>query len=207
MAKAELNSELIATVAGDITVYNYDGETREYLSSAVEFLAVGVGIPAHSCVDAPEENKEGFTVCRTVDGKAWESIADHRGKTVYSTVTGDKVVITVPGDYPKDTTTQRPSTPYDKWNGSAWVTDAKALRAADVAEAEQKKSALLTEATAIIVPLADAQTGGYIDNADLPRLAEWQRYRYKLTKVDTNTAPDISWPPPPEEEATQLPLD
>ena len=29
MAKAELNSELIATVAGDITVYNYDGETRE----------------------------------------------------------------------------------------------------------------------------------------------------------------------------------
>jgi hypothetical protein len=31
MAKAKLNSELIATVAGDITVFNYDGETREYL--------------------------------------------------------------------------------------------------------------------------------------------------------------------------------
>ncbi|HGV0716728.1 TPA: tail fiber assembly protein, partial [Escherichia coli] len=29
MNKAVLNSELIAIKAGDITVYNYDGETRE----------------------------------------------------------------------------------------------------------------------------------------------------------------------------------
>ena len=32
MVKAELNSDLIATMAGDITVYNYEDETREYLS-------------------------------------------------------------------------------------------------------------------------------------------------------------------------------
>ncbi|MBY7478433.1 tail fiber assembly protein, partial [Escherichia coli] len=32
MNKAVLNSELIAIKAGDITVYNYDGETREYIS-------------------------------------------------------------------------------------------------------------------------------------------------------------------------------
>ncbi|HAN6101699.1 TPA: tail fiber assembly protein, partial [Escherichia coli] len=31
MDKAILNKELIATKAGDITVYNYDGETREYI--------------------------------------------------------------------------------------------------------------------------------------------------------------------------------
>lgn len=111
------------------------------------------------------------------------------------------------GNYPDSVTTISPATPYDIWDGSEWVTDAKALRAADVAKAEQKKSALLTEATAIIDPLADAQTGGYIDNADLPRLAEWQRYRYKLTKVDTSTAPDISWPPHPEDEAIQVSRD
>ncbi|MCN5402442.1 tail fiber assembly protein, partial [Escherichia coli] len=29
MDKAVLNSKLIATKAGNITVYNYDGETRE----------------------------------------------------------------------------------------------------------------------------------------------------------------------------------
>ncbi|MBS8952580.1 tail fiber assembly protein, partial [Escherichia coli] len=49
MAQAKLNSELIATVAGDVTVFNYDSKTREYLSTSTEYLAVGVGIPACSC--------------------------------------------------------------------------------------------------------------------------------------------------------------
>lgn len=198
MAKAKLNSDFIATEAGDITVFNYDGETLEYLSSSVEYLAAGVGIPANSCVDAPGIIKEGFTVCRTTDGKAWVDVVDHRGETVYSTMTGEKVSITMPGDYPKDTTTLAPATPYDKWNGREWVTDAKAQHAADVEEAEQQKRALLAEATAIITPLADAQAGGYIDDADVPRLAEWQRYRYRLTKVDTSTAPAITLPLKPE---------
>ncbi|TDP19411.1 virus tail fiber assembly protein lambda gpK [Enterobacter sp. AG326] len=198
MAKAKLNQNMIAVVAGEITVYNYDGETREYLSSSVEYLAVGVGLPANSCIDAPGKIKEGFTVCSTVDGKSWEYIVDHRGETVYSTTTGEKVIITMPGEYPKNTTTQAPSTPYDKWNGIQWVTDTTARHAADVMAAEQMKAVLLAEATAIIAPLADAQARGYIDDADMPRLAEWQRYRYKLNKVDTSTAPEINLPPKPE---------
>lgn len=197
MAKAELDKNLIAIVAGGITVFNYDGETREYLSSSVEFLPVGVGIPANSCLDAPGTINEGFTVCRTADGKAWEDIADHRGETLYSTTTGEKVTITLPGDYPKDTTTQAPATPYDKWNGTEWKTDTKAQRAAEMAEAERQKNALLAEATAIIAPLADAKAGGYIEDEDAPRLTEWHRYRYRLTKVDTSTAPEIIWPEPP----------
>ncbi|HIA7904174.1 TPA: tail fiber assembly protein, partial [Escherichia coli] len=36
MDKAVLNSELIATKAGNITVYNYDSETREYISTSNE---------------------------------------------------------------------------------------------------------------------------------------------------------------------------
>lgn len=198
MSQAQLNSELIAIVAGEITVFNYDGETREYLSSSVEFLPLGVGIPANSCVDMPGKIKKGFAICRAAGGKVWEYVADHRGETVYSTKTGEQIVITVPGAYPEDTTTLAPSTPYDKWNGSQWMTDSKAQHAADVAEAEQQKTTLLAEATAIIAPLADAQAGGYIDDADVSRLAEWQRYRYKLTKVDTSTAPGITFPPKPE---------
>lgn len=53
MNKAVLNSELITTKAGNITVYNFDAETKEYLSTSTEYLAVGVGIPAYSCLDAP----------------------------------------------------------------------------------------------------------------------------------------------------------
>ncbi len=48
MNKAVLNSELITTKAGNITVYNFDAETKEYLSTSTEYLAVGVGIPAYS---------------------------------------------------------------------------------------------------------------------------------------------------------------
>ncbi|HAS1205264.1 TPA: tail fiber assembly protein [Enterobacter cloacae] len=197
MAKAELNSELIATVAGNITVFNYDGETREYLSSSVEYLAVGVGLPANSCTDMPGKSKENFAICRTADLSAWEYIADRRGEIVYSTETGEAVTIMAPGDYPVGTTTLAPATQYDKWNGSEWVADTKALHEAAVTEAEQMKTALLAEATATIAPLADAQAGGYIDDADIPRLAEWQRYRYKLTKVDTSNAPNITLPPKP----------
>ncbi|SUQ07562.1 Caudovirales tail fibre assembly protein [Yokenella regensburgei] len=78
------------------------------------------------------------------------------------------------------------------------MTDTELQHAADVMAAEQMKTALLAEATTIIAPLADAQAGGYIDDADVPRLGEWQRYRYKLTKVDTSTAPVITLPPKPE---------
>ncbi|EPU8971339.1 tail fiber assembly protein, partial [Escherichia coli] len=67
MDNAVLNSELIATKAGNITVYNYDGETREYISASTEYLAVGVGIPAYSCLDAPVTSKASYTICRSVD--------------------------------------------------------------------------------------------------------------------------------------------
>ncbi|STG54068.1 tail fiber assembly protein [Escherichia coli] len=40
---AVLDENGIATFAGDITVYHYDEETREYTSSSVEYLALGVG--------------------------------------------------------------------------------------------------------------------------------------------------------------------
>lgn len=44
MYNAILNNKFIATKAGEITVYNYDSETREYISASTEYLAVGVGI-------------------------------------------------------------------------------------------------------------------------------------------------------------------
>ncbi len=52
MGGAVLNDALIAVKAGDITVYNYDNGTQEYISASTEYLAVGVGIPACSCLDA-----------------------------------------------------------------------------------------------------------------------------------------------------------
>lgn len=197
MAKAKLNSELIATVAGDITVFNYDGETREYLSSAVEYLAVGVGLPANSCTDAPDESKEGSAICRTADFTAWEYVADHRGETVYSTETGEPETVSLPGDYPEGTTTLAPATPYDTWNGSEWVTDTEAQHAADVEAAEQQKAARLLEAQAMISLWQTELQLGIISDDDKARLISWLSYIKALQTVDTDAAPDINWPVSP----------
>ncbi|TGC21795.1 tail fiber assembly protein [Escherichia sp. E1130] len=198
MTQAKLNSELIATVAGEITVFNYEGETREYLSSSVEYLAIGVGLPANSCTDAPGEAKAGSAICRTADLKAWEYVADHRGETVYSTETGEEVSITAPGDYPEKTTTLAPSTPYDTWNGSEWVTDTKAQHAADVEAAEQQKTALLSGGQATISLWQTELQLGIISDEDKTSLIVWMHYIKAVQAVDTSKAPDIIWPDKPE---------
>ncbi|HBL5002394.1 TPA: tail fiber assembly protein [Enterobacter cloacae] len=199
MAKAKLNSEFIATVAGDITVFNFDSETREYLSSSVEYLLVGVGIPGNSCIDTPGEAKKGSAICRTADLTAWEYLADHRGETVWNIRTGAEQQITVPGDYPADTTIYPPSTPYDKWNGERWVTDEAAKAAAVIAEATATKEALIKSAAAKIDPLQDAVDLDMATDEEKSRYDAWRKYRVLLTRVDTSLAPDINWPNPPED--------
>lgn len=198
MAQAKLNSEFIATAAGDITVFNYDGETREYLSSSVEYLPVGVGIPANSSTEAPGEAKAGSAICRTKDFTAWEYVADHRGETVYSTETGDAMMVSLPGDYPEGTTTLAPSTPYDTWNGSEWVTDTEVQQAAEVEAAEQQKAALLLEAQATISLWQTELQLGIISDEDKASLIAWMNYIKAVQAVDTSKAPDIIWPDKPE---------
>lgn len=198
MAKAKLNSEFIATVAGDVTVFNYDGETHEYLSSSVEYLAVGVGLPANSCTDAPGEAKAGSAICRTADFTAWEYVADHRGETVYNTETGEAVIVSLPGDYPEGTTTLTPSTPYDKWNGREWVTDTEAQHAEKMEAAEQQKKALLAGGQETIGFWQTELQLGIISDEDKASLIAWMKYIKAVQAVDTSKAPDITWPDKPE---------
>lgn len=198
MTKATLNKNGIATKAGDITVYNFDGETREYLSASTEFLAVGVGIPANSCTAAPVDAKEGFAVCRTASFDGWEYVADHRGETVYDTETGQPVEITRLGDYPDCVTTIKPLTPYDRWNGSEWVTDEDAQKGGQIAAAEQNKSVLLAEAQNTISLWQTELQLGLIGEDDKTSLIAWMKYIQALNAVVVSTAPDIEWPVKPE---------
>ncbi|MEY8616204.1 tail fiber assembly protein [Citrobacter amalonaticus] len=198
MTKATLNKSGIATKAGDITVYNFDGKTREYLSVSVEFLAVGVGIPANSCTDAPVDDKDGFAVCRATSLDGWEYVIDHRSETVYDTETGQPVEINGLGDYPDNMTTIKPLTPYDRWNGSEWVTDADAQKGGQVAAAQQKKASLLAEAQSTISLWQTELQLGIISDDDKASLITWMKYIQALNAVDTSTAPDIEWPVKPE---------
>ncbi|AGB81165.1 Caudovirales tail fiber assembly protein [Serratia sp. FGI94] len=198
MAKAKLTKKLIATTAGDITVFNYSGDTREYLSSSVEYLAAGVGLPANSCIDAPGDKKDGYAICRTADLLAWEYLPDHRGETIYGTLTREPQLMTTIGDYPPDTTPVAPRSPYDKWKGKKWVTDSAAERDGDITAAEQQRQTLLAHADAIITDWRVELMLGDISAGNKTKLSKWMAYKKAVKAVDVSTAPDISWPAQPK---------
>ncbi|MDZ3934548.1 tail fiber assembly protein [Escherichia marmotae] len=173
MDKAILNKELIATKAGDITVYNYDGETREYISTSTEYLSADVN--------------------------SWEYVPDHRGEIVYSTETGESKEITAPGDYPENTTTIVPLTPYDKWDGEKWVTDTEAQHSAAVDAAEAQRQSLIDAAMASISLIQlKLQAGRQLTQAEITCLNAVLDYIDTVTATDTSTAPDVIWPELPE---------
>ncbi|EOW20995.1 tail fiber assembly protein [Escherichia coli] len=200
MEQAILGKDGYALNDGEIIVHNYDGETREYISTSTEYLAVGVGIPACSCLDAPGTHKAGYAICRSVDLNSWEYVPDHRGEVVYSTETGDTKEITVPGDYPENTTTIAPLTPYDKWDGEKWVTDTEAQHSAAVGAAEAQRQSLIDTAMASISLIQlKLQAGRKLMQTENTRLNAVLNYIDAVTATDTSTAPDVIWPELPEE--------
>ena len=199
MDNAVLNSEIIATKAGNITVYNYDGETREYISSSNEYLAVGVGIPAYSCLDAPGTYKAGYASCRSADFNSWEYVPDPPGEIVYNTETREAKEITVPGNYPENTTTIAPLTPYHKWDGEKGVTDTEAQHNAAVEAAEAQRQSLIDAAMASISLIQlKLQARRKLTQAETTRLNAVLDYIDAVTATDTSTAPDVIWPELPE---------
>ncbi|EMS3533982.1 tail fiber assembly protein [Escherichia coli] len=199
MEQAILGKDGYALNDGEIIVHNYDGETREYISTSTEYLAVGVGIPACSCLDAPGTHKAGYAICRSVDLNSWKYVPDHRGEIVYSTETGESKEITALGDYPENTTTIAPLTPYDEWDGEKWVTDTVAQHSAAVGAAEAQRQSLIDTAMASISLIQlKLQAGRNLTQAETARLNAALDYIDAVTATDTSTAPDVIWPELPE---------
>ncbi|HBC6987484.1 TPA: tail fiber assembly protein [Klebsiella oxytoca] len=192
--KAVFDSNFIATQAGSAQVFHFDMTSREFIGTEEVYIHVGVGIPAFSCMEEPPVQSEYQVAVRSEDNSSWSVTDDYRGITVYDIQTLASHVITEPGPIPDTVTTSAPSTPYDKWDGSAWVTDADAQHAADVANADIQKKELLAQASADISILHDAITLNMATDDEKSRLTAFQAYRVLLNRVDTSLAPDIVWP-------------
>ncbi|MCE1645086.1 tail fiber assembly protein, partial [Enterobacter hormaechei] len=91
-----------AIQAGWIKVYHANSYTREFSGSDFEYVAEGVGLSAHSYLDAPNlSDSDDMAVRRSEDGSYWEIVPDHRGKIAYNTQAGVQEEVTVLGELPE----------------------------------------------------------------------------------------------------------
>lgn len=192
--KAVFDNNLIATQAGSVQVFHFDKVSRDFIGTEEVYIHVGVGLPAFSCLEEPPVQSEYQVAVRSEDNSSWSVIDDYRGITVYDLQTLTSHVINEPGPIPDTVTTSAPSTPYDKWDGSAWVTDADAQHIADIAAADLQKKQMITQVSDDISILQDAVNLNIATDDEKSRLTALQAYRVQLNRVDASLAPDIVWP-------------
>ncbi|HDL7749400.1 TPA: tail fiber assembly protein [Yersinia enterocolitica] len=191
---AILDDHQLASQAGWITLYHYDAESLEYASAGMEYLPLGVGLPAHSVADAPIfQPKTGMALVRDLTANQWVTVADYRHQMVYDIETKHESIIFSLGPMPHNKTLIQPMHEFDIWTGNAWEVDQQALKTRHIAAAVQQKTALIKQVSEHINILLDAIA---MDNqqTDIQQLAALKHYRVALMRIDPNTAPDIDWP-------------
>ncbi|HFF9504404.1 MULTISPECIES: tail fiber assembly protein [Serratia] len=143
-------------------------------------------------LEAPPEPKSGYAVYW--NGLEWNYLEDFRGQTAYVKESGGAIIVADLGPLAEQYTFDRPTTPYDEWNGKQWVTNAQAQKDQQVKDAMQRRYALRTEADSVIAPLQDAVKFGLATEDEKSQLESWERYRVALMRIDPEHAPDIIWP-------------
>ncbi|EPA8175218.1 tail fiber assembly protein, partial [Yersinia enterocolitica] len=154
---AILDDHQLASQAGWITLYHYDADSLEYASAGMEYLPLGVGLPAHSVADAPIiQPKTDMALVRDLTVNQWVTVADHRHKTVYDIETKTESIISALGPMPHNKTLLQPTHEFDQWTGTAWEVDQQALKASHIAAAVQQKTTLIKQVSEHINILLDA---------------------------------------------------
>jgi len=196
MINITLDKNGLADTAGMIAIYNYDVKSGEYINTTEEYLPQGVGVPANSTIIAlPIVKASKVALFR--EGN-WQVMADHRGETVYAIADGAEIEVTDPGDYPAGTTTLKPATDFDKWDGTKWVTDKDAQSQARVSSFASKKAALISEANSITQAWQTQLLLGIITDEDKATLTKWMKYIQKIQAINISDVTEIIWPQKPQ---------
>lgn len=67
-----------------------------------------------------------------------------------------------------------------------------------IATADKNKASLRSQADEEISWRQDAVNLGIATDEEIATLEEWKKYRIMLMRVDTSTAPEITWPEQPQ---------
>lgn len=193
---AQFDKNGFVIVDGWALIYNTDVQTGEFINATYEYVAEGVGLPDHVCLDAPKNVKDNQAIVR--NGQKWTYPKDFRGQKVYSIITGAEITVNQIGDIPDNYTLLSPNSEFDSWDGEKWVLDTEKQHQHDVDIATSQKKQLLSEANAQIEYLQDATDADIATDAEITLLAVLKKYRVLLNRIDVNQAPDIEWPVKPE---------
>lgn len=196
MSEVIFDADGHATNAGYIRVYHF-ADNGECLGWSDEYINIGVGLPGSSTMIPPGEPITGMA--SVFNGTTWDKQEDHRGQTVYSIADRHTVLVDYIGAIKDGYVDAAPATQFDKWDGTAWVEDAEAKRAADIDTAAQKKGILRSTADNEIAWLQDAVDAGIATEEETALLSMWKAYRVQLMRIKTDAAPDIEWPTTPVE--------
>ncbi|VVT53878.1 Phage tail fiber assembly protein [Kosakonia radicincitans] len=180
-----------------LRVYNWRTDTREFIGASDAYLPPHTGLPACCTETAPPEIPAGQVALFDEKAGTWSLTEDHRGETVYDTATGVARYIDAPGALSPDTVSTAPSGPFMKWDGQSWMKDEAAEKAAQVADAVARRDTLLAAAREIIGEWQSELLLGSLGDADKASLKEWLDYIRLLKQVNTDNAPDITWPQQP----------
>ncbi|EKG0944388.1 TPA: tail fiber assembly protein [Escherichia coli] len=194
MSEVIFDADGHATNAGYIRVYHFAGN-GECLGWSDEYINIGVGLPGSSTMIPPGEPVTGMV--SVFNGTTWDKQEDHRGQTVYSIADRHAVLVDYIGAIKDGFVDAAPATQFDKWDGTAWVEDVGAKRAADIDVAARNKSVLRVVADNEIEWLQDAVDAVIATAEETALLAAWKTYRVRLMRIDTSNAPDIVWPETP----------
>lgn len=183
--------------ARTIRIFNLRADTQEFIGAGDAYIAPRTGLPAYCTEIEPPEIPKGFAGVFDHETGEWSVLEDHRGLTVYRTDSGVAERITELGPLPDGVTSLAPDGSYQKWDGSQWVADPEAEKKAQVRDAESMKKALMQAAGETISTLQDAVELELATDDETAQLEQWKKYRVLLNRIDTSTAPEISWPKQP----------
>lgn len=192
---AQFNKNGFVTTEGWTLIYNTNIQTGEFINATYEYVAEGVGLPSHVCLDAPDLPEQNHAIVRV--GDKWTYPADHRGKEIYSTETGEESIVKTVGDILNGFTLLKPTSVFDSWDGEKWVLDKEKQHLHDVEVAQSQQSQLLNDANVAISNLQDAVDAEIATEQQIGMLKSLKKYRFELNQVDVNTAPNIDWPENP----------
>ncbi|QEM92052.1 tail fiber assembly protein [Kosakonia radicincitans] len=131
----------------------------------------------------------------TYTWQAWLHQEDHRVEIAYSITDRSESTINYIGAIKEGFSSIALASDYDRWDGTAWVTDITAQHMSEVAS-DGLHTQQLVDATmqCISVIQLKLQVGRVLTDVEKTKLNNVLDYIDAVNAVDTSTAPDVNWP-------------